>query len=495
MIFNRVISIRFRPHSALYLPALLLLQACAAVGPDYEPPDITPPDAWSEKVAAEVEAGPQASLQNWWSIFNDPELDALIEQARLANLDLKLAVSRVRESRAMLAIARGEKQPELNATGSASISKLSDDGALQQIAPEGGFKSNDMLSLGVDAAWEIDVFGGIRRSIEAAGAAYQASVEEYRDVMVSLYAEVALAYLDIRSHQQRILFARANADSQQQSLDFARDRFDSGVASKLDVLQAKANLLATESTIPALQIGLNQAINRLAVLLGKDAGSLQSRFHETGPLPQAADLLSVGVPADVLRQRPDIRKAERMLAAQTAEIGVATAELYPSFSLAGFFGLQSRSLSNLFDSSSFAYGIQAPVQWSLLNGDRVRGNIEVQKEKTQQRLLIYENQVLLAVEEVENAIAAFNLNGQQSEILENASVATRDAVDLVMIQYNTGLTGFNNVLITQRDLFDLQDQLVITRAEVSANVIGLYKALGGGWNVNEAVQLDTSDAP
>ncbi|HMB59115.1 MAG TPA: TolC family protein, partial [Xanthomonadales bacterium] len=260
-------------------------------------------------------------------------------------------------------------------------------------------------------------------------------------------------------------------------------------------LQAKANLLATESTIPALQIGLNQAINRLAVLLGKDAGSLQSRFHETRPLPQAADLLSVGVPADVLRQRPDIRKAERMLAAQTAEIGVATAELYPSFSLAGFFGLQSRSLSNLFDSSSFAYGIQAPVQWSLLNGDRVRGNIEVQKEKTLQRLLMYENQVLLAVEEVENAIAAFNLNGQQSDILENASVATRDAVDLVMIQYNTGLTGFNNVLITQRDLFALQDQLVTTRAQVSANVIGLYKALGGGWNVNEAVQLDTSDAP
>jgi NodT family efflux transporter outer membrane factor (OMF) lipoprotein len=313
--------------------------------------------------------------------------------------------------------------------------------------------------------------------------------------MVTLYAEVAMAYLDVRSSQQRILFAKANSDSQQQSLAFAQDRFNSGVASKLDVMQAQANLLTTDSSIPSLNISLNQAINRLAVLIGQDAGSLQSRFSETGPLPQATDLVGIGVPADVLRQRPDIRKAERLLAAQTAQIGVATAELYPSFSLAGFFGLQSRSLSNLFDSSSFTYGVQAPVQWSLLNGDRVRGNIQVQTEKTQQRLLMYENQVLQAVEEVENAIAGFNLNNQRSEILFQAAAATSEAVDLVLTQYNTGLTGFNNVLVTQRDLFELQDQLVVSEAQISANLVGLYKALGGGWDVEKTVQLDAADQP
>ena len=464
---------------------LLAIQGCAAVGPDYQPPVIPTPDAWTEKVAQQVAQGPQSSLQTWWRVFDDPVLDDLIERDRNENLDLQVAVSRVSESRAILAIARGEKQPLANAGGGISGSKLSDDGLLGQIAPAEGFDANDLFNLAVDAFWEIDVFGRVRRTIEAAGAGYQASIEDYRDVQVMLFAEVALAYVDVRTMQQRIAYATANAEAQSDSLALTRDRYESGVSSKLDVSQAEANLAVTLASIPALEISLNQALNRLAVLMGQDAGSLQAEFESTEPIPTPTAAIGISVPADVLRQRPDIRRAERLLAAQTAQIGVATAGLYPRFGLSGFFGLQSRSLDSLFDSSSVTWGVGAPIQWNIFSGGRVRGNIQVQDEKAQQLLLLYENKVLLAIEEVENAIMAFNLNQERRSLLEQAAGATGEAVDLVLVQYDTGLTDFNNVLVTQRDLFNQQDQLVATEAQVVVSLITLYKALGGGWELSE----------
>jgi NodT family efflux transporter outer membrane factor (OMF) lipoprotein len=476
------------------MAALLTIQGCAAVGPNYQQPVIQTPDTWTEKVAQQVAQGPQASLQTWWTVFGDPVLDDLIERARNENLDLKVAVSRVGESRAILAIARGEKQPLANAGGDISGSKLSDDGLLGQIAPAEGFDANALFNLAADAFWEIDVFGRVRRTIEAAGAGYQASIEDYRDVQVMLFAEVALAYVDVRTAQQRIAYARANSEAQSESLALTRDRYEFGITSKLDVVQAEANLAATEATIPALEISLNQALNRLAVLMGQDAGSLQAEFNNTEPIPMPTEAIGIGVPADVLRQRPDIRRAERLLAAQTAQIGVATADLYPSFGLSGLFGLQARSLDNLFDASSVTWGVGAPIQWNIFSGGRVRGNIQVQDEKAQQLLLLYENKVLLAIEEVENAIMAFNLNQDRRNLLEEATVATGEAVDLVLVQYDTGLTDFNNVLVTQRDLFNQQDQLVATEAQVVVNLITLYKALGGGWELAETTVSASGDA-
>jgi NodT family efflux transporter outer membrane factor (OMF) lipoprotein len=467
---------------------VLVQQGCTTVGPDYQTPVIDTPDAWTETITQQMSLGARASLQNWWTVFQDPLLDELIERARKANLDLKVAVSRVGESRTILAIAKGENLPLVNASATASRSKLSDDGPLQQVAPVGGFDSQSLFQAGVDAVWEIDVFGRVRRTIEAADDNYQASVEDYRDVQVTLFAEVALAYADIRAAQQRIGYARENIEAQSESLALARDRYETGLSSKLDVAQAEANLAATQATLPAIELSLNQSLNRLAVLLGQNAGSLQAEFTTTQPIPDPKEVIDIGVPADVLRQRPDIRRAERLLAAQTAQIGVATSDLYPRFALSGMFGLQSRTLSILFDSSSVTWGLEAPMKWNIFSGGRVRGNIQVQNEKTKQLLFLYEQKVLAAIEEVENAIVAYELNKQRVQCLQTATSATQEAVELVLVQYNTGLTDFNNVLVTQRDLLFQQDQLVSSEATVVANLITLYKALGGGWDPDEAVE-------
>jgi len=476
---------RFWKNSGGFAVAFLVLSGCAAVGPDYQQPEVPTPDAWSETIAAQVELDSSASLQTWWRLFDDPELDGLVERARQANLDLKVAVARIGAARSLLAIARGGKQPVVIGGAEASIEHPSDSES------EPGAENNiESYQLGLGATWEIDVFGRVRRTIEAAGARYQASVEDYRDVMVTLFADVAQTYIDIRGAQQRIVDAQTNAESMSRSLELATALDKSGLASQLDVVQARANLEMTRASIPALQIGLEQSINRLAVLLGQEAGSLQAEFAESRPLPSAGAVIGTGVPAAVLRQRPDIRRAERLLAAQSAEVGVATAALYPGFSLAGFFGLQSGSLSDLFKSSALSWGLQSPVQWNLFNGGVVRSNIDYQDALLQQHLLQYRQQVLKAIEEVENTIAAFNYNRIRSGHLEIAAGATSEAVGLVLVQYNAGLTDFNNVLVTQRDLVSLQDQLTVTRADTDLALVALYRALGGGWDPDEALPAD-----
>lgn len=474
---------------AMGLLSLFSLQGCTTVGPNYEAPAIKTPDAWTEKISQQVSKGPHASLQTWWSIFDDPILDGLIERSRKNNIDLKIAVSRVRESRAILTIAHGGAQPLVNAKGDLLRTDPSENGLSAPIEPIGGTSPYSLFQLGVDASWEIDVFGRVRRTIEAAGAGYQASIEDYRDVMVTLFAEVALAYIDVRTSQQQIVIAKANAEDQRKSLALAQDLYETGLNSKLDVAQAKASLAATQAVIPQLQISLTLALNRLAVLLGQDAGSLQIELQETKSIPKPEKVIGTGVPADVLRQRPDIRRAERLLAAQTAQIGVATAALYPRFSLGGSFAFQSRSLDTLFNSSSATWLLGAPMQWNIFSGGQVRGNIEVQKEKAQQLLLQYENKVLSAIEEVENAIAAYDLNQERGQHLQGAVSATVEAVDLVLAQYESGLTDFNNVLVTQRDLFSQQDQLLVSKAQSIVNLVSLYKALGGGWHLSENAGL------
>lgn len=463
---------------------VLVLSGCAAVGPDYREPQIQTPDAWSESIAAEVAQDQDASLQTWWTIFNDPVLDDLIERARQANLDLKIAVTRIDAARFALAAARGGRQPVVAGNANASIEHPSDSES------EPGADNNiESYQLGLGASWEIDVFGRVRRHIEAAGARYQASVEDYRDVMVSLYADVALAYIDIRTAQQRIADVGANAASMRSSLELAEALEKSGLASQLDVLQARANLEYTQALIPLLQIVLEKSVNRLAVLLGQEAGSLQAEFAETQPLPAVGAVLGIGVPASVLRQRPDIRRGERLLAEQSAQVGIATAAMYPSFSLAGFFGLQSNSLSGLFKDSALSWGLQSPVQWDLFNGGILRSNVDYQDAILQQRLLQYRQDILKAIEEVENAIASFNFNRIRGEHLESATDALAGAVDLVLVQYRTGLTDFNNVLTTQRDLVSFQDQLTATRSNAEAALVGLYRALGGGWNPDESIPV------
>ncbi len=466
--------------------AILFVCGCSTVGPDYEKPQTQTPDAWSQPVFEEIANGPEANLQTWWTIFGDPTLNDLIDRARQKNLNLKVAVSRIRESRTMLAIASGEKMPVASVGGKLSQMKLSDDGPLYKIAPADGFDGHSLIEVGTDAFWEIDLFGRISRTIESADAAYEASVEDYRDVLVTLLAEVAFTYVDIRSAQQQIVIANENVKSQTDTLKITRERFDNGMTTKLDVAQATANFEATQASIPQFKIALNQSINRLAVLLGEDAGKLQSELGHPQPLPKLTQSLGIGVPANIIRQRPDIRKAERLLAAQTAQIGVATADLYPSFGLSGFFGLQSRSLDSLFSSESVTWGFGSPIQWDVFNGGQIKGNIEIQKEKAAQYLLRYELQVLEAVEEVENAISGYDLNTVSASHLRKSNESMVEAVNLVLIAYDAGLTDFNNVLVTQRDLYRQQSNLISYETQTVIYLISLYKALGGGWDIDAA---------
>ncbi len=464
----------------------VLWVGCAPVGPNYQKPHIKMPDAWHEKVARDMVKPSGPALQNWWQIFDDPILNDLIDQARKSNLDLKIAVSGIAASRSRLGVAKGQELPDGNASGFFSRFKHSDKGPLRQLAPPDGFDAQNMFMLGVDAMWEADLFGRIRRQIEAAGAEYEASVEDYRDVMVTLFAEVAMTYLEVRSYQRRIACAKANAFIQGKMLELTKSRYHSGIASRLDMAQALSNLSNTEAAVPALEIGLNLAINRLAVLLVKDAGAIQKMFREPKPIPVALMDIGIGVPADLLRQRPDIRMAERRLAAQTARIGVATADLYPRFAIDGFFGFETGSLSDVGHGTTLAYGLRTPIKWNFFSGGKTRSRIAYQEAVTEQDRLSYENTVLQAVEEVRNTIVAYEKERVRRDWLVAAVAATREAVNLVVVQYETGLTDFNNVLDTQRTLFDQQDKLVVSQTDVVLNLVRLYKALGGGWDVPEA---------
>ena len=462
---------------------LVLIAGCVTVGPDYRRPELKTPDAWTQAIAGSVDTADQPGLQRWWSLFDDPVLEDLIQRARQSNLDLQIAVSRVVEARARLGIANSAQRPDVNLGGGASKTLPSDGGVLAQVAPPGGFDSQGLYEAGFDASWELDIFGGIRRRMEAAGANYEATVDDQHDVLVTLLAEVALNYIAIRSAQQRLLYARANVVAQERSMILAGDRYHSGLSSKLDVVQARSNLANTRAFVPLLEIRRRQALNRLAVLLGMHSGSLNNELAAAGAIPSPADdkLIGTGVPADVLRQRPDIRAAERRLAAQTALIGVATAELYPRFGLTGTIGLQSQTGGDLFSASSKTWSLGLPFEWNVFSGGRIRSTIEVREESAKQAGLQYQQVVLLALEEVENAAVGFNQQQNRYRNLQDAAAAAEEAVQLVMVQYNTGLTNFNNVLTTQRSLFDQQDVLVVANAEVALELVSLYKALGGGW--------------
>lgn len=465
----------------LLLLSAVLLGGCA-VGPDYQKPEIATPDAWHSAIMADAPDEPTAPIQTWWEIFNDPVLNSLIEEARQSNLDLQTALASVREARYRLAYAGGQELPEISAFGQITDTKLSDNGALSQVAPPGGFTSQGMMVFGLDAAWEIDVFGRIRREVEAESARFEASIESYRDALVSLYAEVALTYIEIRSYQAHIAKAQQNIDAQTQSLDLTDERFRDGLTSDLDVQQAKSNLYSTQAVIPQFRILLNRAYNRMAVLCGKDAGSLQAQIENTSHLPVPDMNAAAGVPADLLRQRPDIRRAEREVAATTAAIGAATAELYPKFALKGTIGLESRSASDLFDSSSIIWTVAAPVHWNVFTAGRVRDNIDIKEEQQEQAILQYRQNVLEALEEVENALVTYRESRERHQYLQQAEIATASAVDLVTTQYESGLTDFDNVLNMQRALYDQQNKLVSSQTEELKSIVALYKAIGGGWD-------------
>ena len=464
-------------HGTL-LPAALMLfifTGCAAVGPDYTPPDPPMPEAWhipanSGWVKEHLD---KEALASWWSILDDPVLTNLVESAVAGNLGLKEARARVREARARRGIREADRFPTIDASGSAKSNRSSEE--------TGGGRERELYVAGFDAAWELDVFGGKKRAVEAAEADLKASEEDLRDVLVSLLAEVALNYVELRSFQARLSVAEANLEAQKEIYNIARWRRQAGLTTQLDVEQAKYSLEQTRAQIPGLQTGLEQTKNRLAVLVGQHPGSLSDVLAERKAIPVTPLEVAVGVPADILRRRPDVRKAERRLAEQTAQIGVATSDLYPRFSLLGSIGLEALSLGNLFSLDSRTHGVGATFAWPLFDAGAIRRNIDVQSALQQQALIQYEATVLAALEDVENALVAYAKEQSRRQSLTEGTEAARRTVELAQKQYSSGLIEFGNVLIAQRSLLSIQDQLAISEGGVTSNLIALYKSLGGGW--------------
>jgi NodT family efflux transporter outer membrane factor (OMF) lipoprotein len=457
------------------LLALVSLTAACTVGPDYKQPVVEVPDVWEQNAVEGVEQG-EAAIQTWWENLGDPQLVDLLERAEDANLDLRQAIARISEARALRRIAGGERYPDINAEGDAGAAQFS-----KSTLGEMGGETFETYSLGVGLTWEIDVFGRIRRSVESATAGYEASIENYRDVLVTLFSDVARNYVDVRTLQERIDLAEANVELQKSTMELTQVRFDTGLTSALDTAQAESNLANTEARIPTLETQLNNALNRLAVLLGEVPGSLDGELDRKKEIPSPPDEVVVGIPADVVRQRPDIRRAERDLASQTARIGVATADLYPRFSITGFLGLSSSDIGDLFSGDAVTWDIGLPLFANLFDGGRVRGQIEVEEARTEALLAAYELTVLGALEEVEDALVAYAKERIRRDTLQRAVEATQRSVDLVKEQYMAGLTDFQNVLDSQRSLSSQEDQLAESEGQVVNNLIGLYTALGGGW--------------
>jgi NodT family efflux transporter outer membrane factor (OMF) lipoprotein len=445
------------------------------VGPDYVPPDTSVSATWHTEFKwglTDEEMDPQA-LAAWWATLNDPELSSLIDRAVLGNLDLKKALARVREARARRGMAKADLFPTLDATGSATWSRTSKD--------TGTGKTNDLYAASFDAGWELDIFGGVRRSVEAAGADLQATQEDLRNVLVSLLAEVALNYIDVRTSQVLIAVAEANLEAQSETYQLTQWRYEAGLSDELAVQQARYNLENTRSLIPAFRTRLEEAMNRIAVLLGEQPGKVHPELEKREPIPVTPLNVAVGVPADLLRRRPDVRQAERQLAAQTARIGVATADLYPKFTLSGSIGLEAFSLSNLSSSGAWSLSGGPRITWAIFKGGAIRQNIEVQSALQEQALIQYEATILSALEEVENGLVAYAEVQQRRQSLSEATQAAQKAVDLAQHRYQAGLTDFNNVLDAQRSLLSFQEQLAQSEGTVTSNLVRLYKALGGGW--------------
>jgi NodT family efflux transporter outer membrane factor (OMF) lipoprotein len=453
------------------------LVACNTVGPDYVAPETETPDAWHIDIADGVMDG-EASLHTWWLALNDPVLNQLMDRARAGNLDIQLAASRIDQARESIGIVRGEEMPNLGLDGSATRARAS-----ESTSPIPAFVSTtNRFALGLSAGWELDVWGRIRRSVESVEAQYGASIEDYRDVLVLMYAEVANRYIEIRAFQERVRYAEENLTAQRETLGLTRARLEAGLVPELDVRQAEQNLARTESSIPRFRAAIHERLNILSLLLGGYPGLADVVLEESQPIPSDPGLPALGLPADLLRQRADIRAAERRLAGQTARIGVATADLYPRFSLVGGVGLESLELNDLFDGNSYFANIGAPVDWQLFTGGSIRSNIAVEEARTEEVLIAYRRSVLAAVEEVESAMAAYIEEKHRREVLLRSVEAASKATELVRFLYISGLTDFQNVLDMERTLTLEQDALAETDGLVVQYLVRIYTALGGGWD-------------
>lgn len=489
---NRSPDFRRMLGAPLTLFTLLLVYGCSTVGPDYHTPELTLAEQWDDAEDVRIEAG-EVDHSDWWSTFNDPTLTELIELAHDENLPLRMAGIRIMEARAHLGRAVGGLYPNQQAFGSYSRIKInggdnpSPDSALPSSLDPSGYYDN--YELGVGAAWELDLWGRNRRGVESADASYISSIANYDDILVSLTADVATSYVTIRMLEERLTIAQRNAELQQTGLEVAESRFENGAAGELDVAQAKALHGSTEVLVVELQTSLRHARNGLAILVGKQTEEVRSILGEPGSIPVAPESVAIGIPADLIRRRPDIRLAELQAMAQCAQIGIAKAGLFPRFGIGGAFGFSAANSSNLTNSDNETGFISPFFSWNILNYGRISNQIRAEDAQYQSLLVNFQYTVLLAQHEVEDAVSGFL--GAQSSVVHLADVvaSAKRAEELAMNQYKEGGSSYTRVLDSQRFLSVWQDQLTVKNADVCINLISIYRSLGGGWQLREGKPL------
>lgn len=463
---------------AMVIMTCLIFFAGCAVGPNYHSPQTNVPTQWAS-ILTGGETTEQTNLVEWWKNFGDTDLNSFIERAAQSNFTLQSAEARVREARAQQGVVSGRFWPSLSGDGSYSRNRWGKN-SFPPLPPTTPLNFNS-FNAGFDAAWELDIFGGTRRNIEAANAKVGAAVYGQRDVLISLLAEVARNYIEARGFQQRLAITLQNIQVQQKILDLTKNRYQNGLSSDLDVQQAEALLNDTQAQVPSLESGYQQSVYALGVLLAQPPGALLDQMSAEKPIPITPPTVPVGLPSDLLQRRPDIQRAERELAAATAKIGIATADLFPKFSLIGMGGFESLSASNWFDYVS-RYGSVGPsVQWEIFSAGSIRANIKVQNAREEQALDSYQQTVLTALQDTESALTSYAKEKVRRESLSQSVEANKKALDLSTQLYKNGLADFLRVLDSERSLYLAQDALIQSDQTISLNLVQLYKALGGGW--------------
>jgi len=457
------------------LVPLIFAVGCTSVGPEYERPEASVNPVWLQAELEQFDTSP-AELAQWWETLNDPVLNELIATAIEQNNSLKIAGLRIIEVQANLGIATGNRFPQVQViSGDAGYT---DTGDLTQ----------EQYNLGVGLSWEIDFWGRFAHGVEAADANYLATVASYDDVMVLVTAAVADVYAVIRATEAQLRLARDSLKLQQRSYDIVDVLFRNGSSSELDALQARTLLLSTEATIPEFEALLIQAKNALSVLLGIAPANLEKSLDGNSAQLAVPATIALGLPADLLRQRPDVRQAELRAISQNAVVGIATADLYPSFSLTGFLGVSSTTIDsgnatidNFLSSDGSAFSIGANFVWPFLNYGRIRNNIEVQDARLQQALVAYQEAVIQGAREVEDAMSSLaSTQAKDTILVESVDVAQRSA-DLAFLRYQEGFADYQRVLDAQQALFTQQQRYATNRGEVVRSVVKLYRSLGGGW--------------
>ncbi len=467
-------SLRFLAGSTLLA---LLACSCATVGPDYQAPTAPVQDEWLEYESPQLDSTVPMAPQWWKTAFNDPILDRLVETALAQNYSLRSAGLRVLQARQRLAIAIGNQYPQQQQlSGQAGIAGVSSSAAYE------------IYDLGFNLTWEADVWGRFKRQIESASAALEASVGSYDGIMVSLIAEVARTYLLIRTTQQRLTVAETNLVLQQESVRITTAKYEGGEVSSLDVEQAQTLFYNTQASVRSLELSLQQFKNSLAILLGQPPHDMRAIFGTVQPVPAVSPAVAVGMPQNLIRRRPDIRIAERQLAAQSAQIGFAVSDLYPHFALGGSISTSvstngSLNASDLLSPETIGYSLFGAFQWNIFQYGRLKNNIRLQDAIFQQLLEDYRQTVIQAQGEVENAIVAFFKSQQQMVSLQSAASAAQRAADVSTVQYEEGEVPYNTVITTLRALVAQQDQLAAIQGTVTTNLVDLYKSLGGGWEL------------